>query len=54
MKMIITERQLSKAQLTTLTLCQLTTRHLVPLLHCNLVACQQLAHVTSHIEKVHK
>jgi hypothetical protein len=33
MKMIITERQLSKAQLTTLTLCQL----------------QQLAHVTSPI-----
>jgi hypothetical protein len=33
MKLIITERQLSKAQLTTLTLCQL----------------QQLAHVTSHI-----
>jgi len=33
MKTVMTERQLSKAQLTTLTLCQL----------------QQLAHVTSHI-----
>jgi len=33
MKLIITERQLSKAQLTTLTLCQL----------------QQLAHVTRYI-----
>jgi hypothetical protein len=54
MKMIISERQLNKVQLTTLTLSQLTTRHLVPRLHCNLVACQQLAHVTSHIRKVHK
>ena len=54
MKKIIIARQLNKAQLTTLTLGQLTTRHLVPRLHCNLVACQQLAHVTSHIGKVHK
>ena len=38
MKMIIIERQLSKAQLTTLTLNQF----------------QQLAHMTSHIGKVHK
>jgi len=38
MKMITSERQLIKAQLTTLTLCQL----------------QQLAHMTGHIGKVHK
>ncbi len=38
MKRITSERQLSKAQLTTLTLCQL----------------QLLAHMTSHIGKVHK
>ena len=63
MKSIMIERQLSKAQYCIfmtnlpfrqiiknilLTLCQLTTRHLVTRLHCNLVACQQLAHVTSH------
>jgi len=39
-------RILSKAQNPTLSLGQLTTRHLVPRLHCNLVACQQLAHAT--------
>jgi len=39
-------RILSKAQNTTLSLGQLTTRHLVPRLHCNLVSCQQLAHPT--------
>ena len=38
MKLIIIERQWSKAQLTTLTLCQL----------------QQLAHVASHIGKVYR
>jgi hypothetical protein len=42
-------RFLSKAQQTTLPLGQLTTRHLVPRLHCNLVSCQQLAHTTSRI-----
>ena len=40
------ERILSKAQNPTLSLGQLTTQHLVPRLHCNLVACQQLAHAT--------
>ena len=39
-------RILSKAQNPTLSLGQLTTLHLVPRLHCNLVACQQLAHAT--------
>jgi len=45
-------RFLSKAQKTTLTLYFLTTRHLVSRLHCNLVACQQNAHVTGHILKI--
>jgi hypothetical protein len=45
------ERFLSKAQKTALTLCLLTTQHLVPRLHCNLVACQQQAHATSRIKK---
>jgi len=42
-------RILGKARNTTLSLRQLTTRHLVPRLHCNLVACQQLAHTTGSI-----
>jgi hypothetical protein len=45
-------RILSKAQNTTLSLGQLTTRHLVPRLHCNLVACQQLAHATYCIHTI--
>jgi hypothetical protein len=40
-------RILSKAQNTTL-----STRHLVPRLHCNLVACQQLAHATYCIHTI--
>jgi len=43
---------LSKAQNITLSLRQLTTRHLVPRLHCNLVACQQLAHATCCIHTI--
>ncbi len=43
------KRFLSKAQKTTLTLSSLTTRHLVPRLHCILDACQQSAHATSRI-----
>lgn len=39
-------RILIKAQNPTLSLGQLTTRYLVPRLHCNLVACQQLSHAT--------
>jgi len=39
---------MSKAHFPTLTLSFLTTRHLVPHMHCNLVACQQDAQVTSH------
>lgn len=46
---IMIERIVSKANYTTLTLSLLTMRHLVPYLHCNLVACQQQVHVTSHI-----
>jgi hypothetical protein len=37
---------MNKVHVTTLTLGQLTTQHLVPRLHCNLVACQQLAQAT--------
>ena len=48
-KTLCIERFLGKAQKTTLSLGELTTRHLVPRLHCNLVACQQLAHTTSRI-----
>jgi hypothetical protein len=33
-----------------LTLSSLTTRHLVPRLHCDLVACQRKALATSHFE----
>jgi len=40
---------MNKVHFPTLTLGSLTTRHLVPRLHCNLVACQQWAHVTSHV-----
>lgn len=43
------ERFPSKAQKTTLTLSLLTMRHLVPYLHCDLVACQQRAHCTSAV-----
>lgn len=39
-------RILIKGQNPTLSLGQLTTRYLVPRLHCNLVACQQFAHAT--------
>ena len=38
---------MSKAHFTTLMLSSLTIRHLVPHLHCNLVACQQWSHATS-------
>jgi hypothetical protein len=41
---------MSLAHFTTVTLSLLTTRHLVSRLHCNLVACQQQAHMTSHEE----
>ncbi len=37
----------AKPIFTTLTLSFLTTRHLVPRLHCILDACQQEAHATS-------
>jgi hypothetical protein len=47
----IKERPLNKVQKATLSLGRLTTRHLVPRLHCNLVACQQSAHVASYIKK---
>lgn len=42
---------MSKAPFTPLTLSFLTTQHLVPRLHCNLVACQQNAHATSRFLK---
>ena|GEM_PF-2545664 len=45
------ERLLNKVQKATLSLGRLTTRHLVPRLHCDLVACQQSAHVAGHIKK---
>jgi len=46
------EHFLSKAQKTTLTLCPLTIRHLVPHLHCILDACQQWAHTTGCIIQI--
>lgn len=39
------KRQRSKAPLPTLTLSSLTTRHLVPRMHCIVNACQQRVHV---------
>lgn len=43
---------LCKVQKTTLSLGQLTTRYLLPLLCCNLVACQQLSHATYYIDTI--
>ena len=44
----------AKPILTTLTLSFLTTRHLVPRLHCNLVASQQEAQATSRFLNTEK
>ncbi len=43
------KRFLNKTQKTTPTLSPLTTRHLVPRLHFNLVACQQSVRATCRI-----
>ncbi|MDD2450686.1 MAG: hypothetical protein PHU67_02105 [Sulfurovum sp.] len=47
--LVITKRYLNKVQIATLPLGWFTMRHLVPYLHCDLVACQQPAHTTSCI-----
>ena len=48
----MTGRILSKVQNTTFSLEELTTRYLLPHMHCNLIACQQLSHATYCIDTI--